>query len=109
MLFEFQRKCYTFAKNDNIMTPSTSKEQTAFRFDKDLLSSMKMRAKSQNRSLNNYITSLVMEDLKSSGQLPKVTVPAELDPDIAAFSGILSAPDTSLLEEDERLAAIWNR
>ncbi len=40
-----------------------AKEQTAFRFDKNLLASMKMRAKSLGRSLNSYVSDLIIQDL----------------------------------------------
>ncbi len=85
------------------------KEQTAFRFDKDLLESMKMRARNLNKSLNGYITYLVMNDLKASRELPKVSLDGTLDPNISRFCGIISTPDTEMLETDERLADIWNR
>ena len=91
------------------MIATYTKEQTAFRFDKDILASMKARAASLGRSLNNYVNHLVMEDLKSSMQLPKVSVADELDADVAKFAGIMASPTEDDLKNDERLAAIWNR
>lgn len=85
------------------------KEQTAFRFDKDLLESMKMRARKLNKSLNGYITYLVMNDLKASRELPKISLPDTLDSSISRFCGIIPTPDATMLDADERLADIWNR
>ena len=39
----------------------TSKRQTAFRFNEDLLERLKERAKKDNRSLNNYVEKILME------------------------------------------------
>jgi len=43
------------------------KIQTAFRFDKELLEMIKERAKSQKRSLNNYIEYLLYKEV---GDIP---------------------------------------
>jgi len=45
----------------------TSKVQTAFRFDEELLELVKEKAKSQRRSLNNYIEGLLYKDV---GNIP---------------------------------------
>jgi len=91
------------------MIQSTVKEQTAFRFDRDLLVSMKLRAKSLGRSLNSYITFLIMEDLKSSLSFPRVSLPDDMDTDVKRLAGIMDCPTDADLAKDERLAAIWNR
>ena len=79
------------------MITTTAKEQTAFRFEKELLASMKQRAKSQGRSLNSYVSFLVMEDLKRSRTLPRVSLSEELSPEVARFSGILEEPSAGEL------------
>ena len=43
------------------MRTSTNKVQTAFRFDSELLRRLKIRAKKENRSLNNYVETLQMD------------------------------------------------
>lgn len=43
------------------MQTTTSKVQTAFRFDRELLSRLKIKAKQENRSLNNYVETVLME------------------------------------------------
>ena len=40
---------------------SSNKKQTAFRFSEDLLERLKVRAKKDNRSLNNYVEKILME------------------------------------------------
>ena len=40
---------------------SSNKKQTAFRFREDLLERLKVRAKKDNRSLNNYVEKILME------------------------------------------------
>lgn len=91
------------------MISDYSKEQTAFRFDKDLLAMMKIRAKSLGRSLNNYVCFLVTQDLKESMTLPRVSIPAQLDPEVGKLAGIMEAPSDAALEDDERLSEIWSR
>lgn len=78
--------CY---KIDNIMNVTTSKVQTAFRFDKDLIRRLKIKAKKENRSLNNYVETVLMdivydepnietvaaiEEVRSGKQLDKLDV-----------------------------------
>ena len=41
--------------------PSATKLQTAFRLDKDLIIRLKMKAKKENRSLNNYVETVLMD------------------------------------------------
>lgn len=45
----------------------SSKVQTAFRFDEELLGLIKEKAKAQRRSLNNYIEGLLYKDV---GNIP---------------------------------------
>lgn len=42
-------------------TTNTSKVQTAFRFDKELIRRLKIKAKRENRSLNNYVETILMD------------------------------------------------
>lgn len=45
----------------------TSKVQTAFRFDEELIELVKEKAKAEHRSLNNYIEYLLFKDV---GNIP---------------------------------------
>lgn len=81
------------------------KEQTAFRFDKDLTIRMKMRAALQRKSVNQYVTELVEADLLSAEVFPSVdTTPGE---DVLRYAGILPIPTEKEIAEDDRLARIW--
>ena len=42
-------------------TTNTPKVQTAFRFDSELLRRLKIKAKQENRSLNNYVETVLMD------------------------------------------------
>ena len=41
----------------------TPKRQTAFRFSEDLIEKLKIKAKRENRSLNNYVEKVLMDDV----------------------------------------------
>ena len=48
--------------NNNLMMQTTStKVQTAFRFEKELIKRLKIKAKKENRSLNNYVETILMD------------------------------------------------
>ena len=42
-------------------TLNMPKRQTAFRFSEDLLNRLKIRARKENRSLNNYVEKVLMD------------------------------------------------
>ena len=44
-----------------MISPSTSKVQTAFRLNRDLIKRLKIKAKKENRSLNNYVETILMD------------------------------------------------
>lgn len=43
------------------MRTTSTKIQTAFRFDRDLINRLKLKAKKENRSLNNYVETVLMD------------------------------------------------
>lgn len=45
----------------NTMGATITKVQTAFRLDEELLNRLKVKAKKENRSLNNYVETKLME------------------------------------------------
>jgi len=57
--------CYIFVEKYNIMPVSTIKEQTAFRFEPELLVRMKKAAKMRKKSLNQYVTEIIEKDLSN--------------------------------------------
>ena len=44
-----------------MISTAAAKVQTAFRFDKDLIKRLKIKAKKENRSLNNYVETVLMD------------------------------------------------
>ena len=60
--------------------------QTAFRLDKELLEAAKKKAKSQKRSLNNYIEVLLHKDLENylNNASEESNFDCEMDADINA-------------------------
>ena len=53
--------------------------------------------------------SLNKKDPNAIGEFPNSSLPSILDAEISRLSGIIPTPDASMLEADDRLAAIWNR
>ena len=92
-----------------MLTATKPKEQTAFRFDPELIASMKRRAHSLNVSLNKYVTDLIEKDIRETYELPKIKLPEILCEDVARYSGIMKPPTKEELESDERLERIWKR
>ncbi len=54
---------YNCIQNNNnlIMQTTSTKVQTAFRFEKELIKRLKIKAKKENRSLNNYVETILMD------------------------------------------------
>ena len=48
-------------KYNEMIEPGAIKVQTAFRLNKDLIHRLKMKAKKENRSLNNYVETVLMD------------------------------------------------
>ena len=48
-------------KYNEMIEPSVTKVQTAFRLNKDLIRRLKMKAQKENRSLNNYVETVLMD------------------------------------------------
>lgn len=90
-------------------TATKPKEQTAFRFDPELIASMKRRAHSLNVSLNKYVTDLIEKDIRETYELPKIKLPEILCEDVAKYSGIMRQVTEEELKSDERLERIWKR
>lgn len=86
------------------------KEQTAFRFDTELIVLMKTRARGLGKSVNAYVTDLIESDLlHSKDSLPKVKLPPVPDSDILKYQGVMSAIKAADIQDDDRFQRIWNR
>lgn len=91
------------------MQTATRKIQTAFRFDPDLLSRMKLRAKREKKSLNAYVED-VMERENPADTLvwPKVKFPIKPHPGWKDLTMDIHFTKEDL-EQDERLAYILSK
>lgn len=86
-----------------------AKEQTAFRFDSQLLQRMKIRAKQQGKSVNKYVSDLIERDLMESETFPcAVLTEADLA-FVKQFAGKMTCPTEEELQADPRLERIWKR
>ena len=48
-------------KHNEMIGTSATKVQTAFRLNKDLIRRLKIKAQKENRSLNNYVETVLMD------------------------------------------------
>lgn len=85
------------------------KEQTAFRFEPELIQMMKSRARGLGKSLNAYVTGLIEKDLEEMHHLPEVTLTEQLDDIVAKYAGCARIPSQEELDGDERMERIWKR
>ena len=67
------------------MQTTSKKIQTAFRLDENLLRRAKLRAKRENRSLNNLVEEALEKMVPAEVVWPKVIVPTEISPEILAI------------------------
>ncbi|MFV0267758.1 MAG: toxin-antitoxin system HicB family antitoxin [Draconibacterium sp.] len=77
----------------------TKKKQTAFRFNNDLLERLKVEAKKENRSLNNYVESVLMDALGYRRDNP-VTLAAIEEAKAGKYAGVLTEKDLNGSLED---------
>ena len=73
------------------MQTTTTKVQTAFRFDKELIRRLKIKAKKENRSLNNYVETVLMD----------VVYDEPNEETIAAINEVKSGKDLERLDMDK--------
>ena len=73
------------------MQATTTKVQTAFRFDKELIRRLKIKAKKENRSLNNYVETVLMD----------VVYDEPNEETIAAINEVKSGKDLERLDMDK--------
>ena len=73
------------------MQTTTAKVQTAFRFDKELIRRLKIKAKKENRSLNNYVETILMD----------VVYDEPNEETVAAIDEVKSGKDLKRLDMDK--------
>lgn len=89
---------------------ATPKEQLLLRFDPEVITRLKMRAKILNRSLNSHMLALALKDLQEAQEFPKVIIPDIPDKDLLTMAGKgNNLPSEKELAADEKLAALWRR
>ena len=89
---------------------ATPKEQLLLRFDPEVISRLKMRAKILNRSLNSHMLALALKDLQEAQEFPKVIISDIPDKDLLTMAGKGdNLPSEKELAADEKLAALWRR
>ena len=81
--------------------------QTVIRLRPELLNRLKFKAKQENLSLNAYVEKTLEE--KTKPVLPKLPKDFEIDPVIASFSGMLREPTQEELDQDPKLAYLWEK
>lgn len=86
-------------------------EDSGATYSLDLCLSRKIRQRSSvlGISARHYLELLVDEDIRKSTSLPKVSLPSVYDDVVQKYAGIASCPKVEDLDNDERLARIWNR
>lgn len=86
-------------------------EDSGATYSLDLCLSRKIRQRSSalGISAKRYLELLVDEDISKSTFLPRVSLPPVYDDVVHKYSGIASCPKVEDLDNDERLARIWNR
>ena len=86
-------------------------EDSGATYSLDLCLSRKIRQRSSalGISAKRYLELLVDEDISKSTSLPRVSLPPVYDDVVHKYSGIASCPKVEDLDNDERLARIWNR
>jgi len=81
--------------------------QTVIRLRPEVLTRLKYKAKQENLSLNAYVEKTLEE--KTNPVLPKLPKDFEIDPVIASFSGMLREPTQEELDQDPKLAYLWEK
>ena len=86
-------------------------EDSGATYSLDLCLSRKIRQRSSalGISAKRYLELLVDEDISKSTFLPRVSLPPVYDDVVHKYTGIASCPKVEDLDNDERLARIWNR
>jgi len=86
---------------------SQTRVQTVIRLRPEVLTRLKYKAKQENLSLNAYVEKTLEE--KTNPVLPKLPKDFEIDPVIASFSGMLREPTQEELDQDPKLAYLWEK
>ena len=89
--------------------PQLKDSGAIYSLDRGLSRKIKQRSFELGISAKRYLELLVDEDISKSTSLPRVSLPPVYDDVVHKYSGIASCPKVEDLDNDERLARIWNR
>ena len=81
---------------------TSTKVQTAFRLETDLLNRLKRKARARGQSLNNYLENVLLKDSPLEPEPPKIEIPDGPCPLVEA----LRFPEGTWFTEEE-IAADW--
>ena len=90
-------------------TASMQRRQTAFRLDRELLYSIRKKAKRMNKSLNTYVEEVLRKSVEDEMDgWPVIDGPIEISAEVKRMSlGYRFTPEE--IAADERLAYILNK
>ncbi|MBR1632262.1 MAG: hypothetical protein IJ686_00700 [Bacteroidales bacterium] len=90
-------------------TASIQRRQTAFRLDRELLYSIRKKAKRMNKSLNTYVEEVLRKSVEDEMDgWPVIDGPIEISAEVKRMSlGYRFTPEE--IAADERLAYILNK
>ncbi|MGI5847399.1 MAG: hypothetical protein ACOX5T_05175 [Candidatus Cryptobacteroides sp.] len=83
----------------------TKKIQTGIRMDKSLYEQLKRKARSEGRSLNNYVVS-ILRSIAEEDKFANLVIPDELPEDLKQLGKSFKPIVKERLENDERLRYI---
>jgi|BioPla2DNA2_1021312.scaffolds.fasta_scaffold14547_4 hypothetical protein len=87
------------------METATQKIQTGIRMDRSLYEQLKRKARSEGRSLNNYVVS-VLRSIVEEDKFANLVIPDELPEDLKQLGKGIKPIPKERLEQDERLRHI---
>lgn len=96
----------TFAKMIAYME-TLPRTQMIVRISPQLFSQLKHNAKRKNLSLNAYVEQELA--LIAKPKLPKLPKDFQADPVLASFSGLMRTPSQDELDQDPKLAYLWEK
>ena len=82
--------------------------QTAFRLPQELLARVKREAKRRNQSVNAFVEEVL--DKETGLKLPKLPKNYAISADdLFSYKGHIPSPTQEMLNNDPKLAHIWNK
>ena len=96
----------TFAKNDIIME-TVQRVQTVLRLRPELMARVKRQARKENRSVNSFIERTL--EKMTETEWPKLPSDFKVSEEIESMGRCIKAPTQEMLQDDPKLAYLWER